>query len=103
MFNSGAILLDGKFTLVARVEGADRKSFFAVAQSESGVEGFRFWDHPVCLPDTCPEETNVYDMRLTKHEDGLDLRRVHARRAGMQEAATFQPPSRRRGLCAPGI
>ncbi|MBQ7656770.1 MAG: glycosidase [Clostridia bacterium] len=70
VFNSGAILLDGKFTLVARVEGSDRKSFFAVAQSDSGVDGFRFWDEPVLLPDTCPEETNVYDMRLTKHEDG---------------------------------
>lgn len=70
VFNSGALLLDGKYTLVARVEGADRKSFFAVAQSDSGTEGFRFWDEPVILPDTCPEETNVYDMRLTQHEDG---------------------------------
>ena len=70
VFNSGAIMLDGKYTLVARVEGADRKSFFAVAQSDSGVQGFRFWDEPVLLPDTCPEETNVYDMRLTRHEDG---------------------------------
>ena len=70
VFNSGAILLDGKFTLVARVEGSDRKSFFAVAQSDSGVDGFRFWEEPVLLPDTCPEETNVYDMRLTRHEDG---------------------------------
>ena len=70
VFNSGALLVDGKFTLVARVEGVDRKSFFAVAQSDSGVDGFRFWDHPVVLPDTCPEETNVYDMRLTRHEDG---------------------------------
>ena len=70
VFNSGALLLGGKFTLVARVEGADRKSFCAVAQSDSGTEGFRFWDEPVILPDTCPEETNVYDMRLTQHEDG---------------------------------
>ncbi len=70
VFNSGALWLDGKFTLIARVEGADRKSFFAVAQSESGVDGFRFWDHPILLPDTCPEETNVYDMRVTQHEDG---------------------------------
>ena len=70
VMNSGAILLDGKFTLVARVEGMDRKSFFAVAQSDNGVDGFRFWDEPVQLPDTCPEETNVYDMRLTRHEDG---------------------------------
>lgn len=69
-FNSGAIELNGKYYLVARVEGADRKSFFAVAESDSPVDGFRFWDYPVCLPDTCPEETNVYDMRLTKHEDG---------------------------------
>ena len=70
VFNSGALLLNGKFTLVARVEGADRKSFFAVAQSDSGVDGFRFWDEPVIFPDTCPDETNVYDMRLTQHEDG---------------------------------
>lgn len=70
VFNSGAIYLDGKFTLVARVEGSDRKSFFAVAQSDSGVDGFEFWDEPILLPDTCPEETNVYDMRLTRHEDG---------------------------------
>lgn len=70
VMNSGAIELDGKFYLVARVEGADRKSFFAVAESETGIDGFRFWDEPVLLPDTCPEETNVYDMRLTKHEDG---------------------------------
>ena len=69
-FNSGALLLDGKFTLVARMEGMDRKSFFAVAQSDSGVDGFCFWDEPVQLPDTCPDETNVYDMRLTRHEDG---------------------------------
>ena len=70
VFNSGALYLDGKFTLVARVEGSDRKSFFAVAQSSSGVDGFRFWDEPVQLPDTCPDETNVYDSRLTQHEDG---------------------------------
>ncbi len=70
VMNSGAIELDGRFYLVARVEGNDRKSFFAVAESDSPVEGFRFHDYPVVLPDTCPEETNVYDMRLTKHEDG---------------------------------
>ncbi len=70
VMNSGAIELNGKYYLVARVEGADRKSFFAVAESDSPTEGFSFWDYPVVLPDTCPEETNVYDMRLTKHEDG---------------------------------
>lgn len=68
--NSGAIELDGKFCLVVRVEGNDRKSFFAVAESDNGTDNFRFRDYPVVLPDTCPEETNVYDMRLTKHEDG---------------------------------
>lgn len=70
VFNSGAIYLNGKYYLVARVEGNDRKSFFAVAESDSPTEGFRFHDYPVILPDTCPEETNVYDMRLTAHEDG---------------------------------
>ncbi len=70
VMNSGAIYLNGKYYLVARIEGNDRKSFFGVAESASGVDGFRFWDYPVELPDTCPEETNVYDMRLTKHEDG---------------------------------
>ncbi len=70
VFNSGAIELNGKYYLVARIEGNDRKSFFGVAESDSPVDGFRFWDYPVELPDTCKEETNVYDMRLTKHEDG---------------------------------
>lgn len=70
VMNSGAIYLDGKYYLVARVEGNDRKSFFAVAESDNGVDNFRFWDYPVVLPDLYPEETNVYDMRLTKHEDG---------------------------------
>lgn len=70
VMNSGAIELNGKFYLVPRVEGNDRKSFFAVAESDNGIDGFRFWDEPILLPDTCPEETNVYDMRLTKHEDG---------------------------------
>ncbi|GAA0135976.1 glycoside hydrolase family 130 protein [Paenibacillus sp. YSY-4.3] len=70
VFNPGAIELNGKFYLVARVEGVDRKSFFAVAESESGVDGFRFWDHPVVLPETEDPDINVYDMRLVKHEDG---------------------------------
>ena len=70
VMNSGAIYLNGKYYLVARVEGNDRKSFFAVAESENGIDGFRFWDYPILLEDVCPEETNVYDMRLTQHEDG---------------------------------
>lgn len=70
VFNAGAIYLDGKYYLVARIEGNDRKSFFGVAVSDNGVDGFRFMDYPILLEDTCPDETNVYDMRLTKHEDG---------------------------------
>lgn len=70
VMNSGAIELNGKYYLVARIEGDDRKSFFGIAESDNGVDGFRFWDYPILLPDTCPEETNVYDMRLTKHADG---------------------------------
>ena len=70
IMNSGAIYLNGKYCLVCRVEGNDRKSFFAVTESPNGIDNFRFRDYPVQLPDTCPEETNVYDMRLTQHEDG---------------------------------
>lgn len=70
VMNSGAIYLNGKYYLIARIEGNDRKSFFGVAESDNGVDGFRFWDYPILLDDTCPEETNVYDMRLTQHEDG---------------------------------
>jgi len=68
--NSGAIKLGDKYCLVVRVEGMDRKSFFAVAESSRPTEGFRFRDRPILLPDTEKEETNVYDMRLTQHEDG---------------------------------
>ena len=70
VFNSGAIKLGGKYYLCARVEGSDRKSFFAIAESRRPTEGFRFWSRPVVLPDSEPDETNVYDMRLTKHQDG---------------------------------
>ncbi len=69
-FNAGAIQLDGKFYVAARVEGNDRKSFFAIAESPNGVDNFRFWDHPVSMPETDVPDTNVYDMRLTQHEDG---------------------------------
>lgn len=68
--NSGAIKWKGKYLLMVRVEGCDRKSFFAIAESPNGVDNFRFWERPVSLPDITPEETNVYDMRLTAHEDG---------------------------------
>ena len=68
--NAGAIKWKDKYLLMVRVEGADRKSFFAIAESPNGVDNFRFWERPVNLPDIDPEETNVYDMRLTAHEDG---------------------------------
>lgn len=68
--NSGAIKWKGKYLLMVRVEGWDRKSFFAIAESPNGVDNFRFWERPVDLPDINQEETNVYDMRLTAHEDG---------------------------------
>jgi len=69
-FNAGAIKLDGKYLVVLRVEGFDVKSFFAVAESANGVDNFKFWDHPIVMPVTEDPEMNVYDMRLTQHEDG---------------------------------
>ena len=68
--NSGAIKWNGKYVLVVRVEGADRKSFFAVAESPNGIDNFRFWDYPVTMPEDVIPATNIYDMRLTAHEDG---------------------------------
>jgi 4-O-beta-D-mannosyl-D-glucose phosphorylase len=70
VFNSGAIKFNNKYVLLARVEGVDRKSFFAVAESENGIDNFKFWDYPVVLPQKNEPEVNVYDMRLVQHEDG---------------------------------
>ncbi len=70
VFNPGAIESDGKIYLMVRVEGVDRKSFFAVAESESGVDGFRFRDYPILMPETENPDINVYDMRSIRHEDG---------------------------------
>jgi 4-O-beta-D-mannosyl-D-glucose phosphorylase len=70
VFNVGAMEWKGNIVLVARVEGWDRKSFFAVAESKSGVDDFRFWDYPVRMPERDDHETNLYDMRLVRHEDG---------------------------------
>ena len=70
VLNSGAIKLDGRYLLVCRVEGADRKSFFAVAESPNGIDQWRFWEEPVTMPEAAVPATNVYDMRLTQHEDG---------------------------------
>lgn len=68
--NSGAIYLDGRYLLVVRVEGVDRKSYFAVAESDNGTDNFRFWDRPLTIPETEDPDTNIYDIRLTRHEDG---------------------------------
>lgn len=70
VFNSGAIKLNDKYILVPRVEGIDRKSFFAVAESQNGIDNFKFWDNPVLMPSAGEPETNIYDMRLVQHEDG---------------------------------
>jgi len=69
-FNAGAIKFDNKFILIVRVEGTDRKSFFAVAESENGIDNFNFWDEPIILPEGDIPDTNVYDMRIVAHEDG---------------------------------
>lgn len=70
VFNAGAIMLNNKYYVVARIEGNDRKSFFGVAESDNGIDNFKFWDKPILFTDTEKKETNVYDMRLTQHEDG---------------------------------
>ena len=95
-FNAGAMLLDDRYLLAVRVEGNDRKSFFAIAESESGVDNFRFWSRPVTMPETDDPDTNVYDMRLVAHEDGwvyglfCTERRDPAAPPGDQSAATAQ-------------
>lgn len=70
VFNPGAIKWKGKYLVIARVEGFDRKSFFAIAESDNGVDHFRFWDEPLVMPETTRPDVNVYDIRLTEHEDG---------------------------------
>ncbi|WCT15087.1 glycosidase [Mucilaginibacter jinjuensis] len=69
-FNAGAMKWNGKYVMAVRTEGLDRKSFFAIAESPNGIDNFQFWDYPVNLPETEDPDTNVYDMRLTQHEDG---------------------------------
>lgn len=70
VLNAGAIKFNNKYIVIARVEGIDRKSFFAVAESENGIDNFRFWDKPVTMPETPNPSTNNYDMRVVQHEDG---------------------------------
>jgi 4-O-beta-D-mannosyl-D-glucose phosphorylase len=68
--NAGAIKFNGKYLLMVRVEGADRKSFFAVAESINGIDNFSFWKYPVQMPSTTIPDTNIYDMRMVHHQDG---------------------------------
>lgn len=70
VMNAGAIKFNGKYAVIARVEGIDRKSFFAVAESDNGIDNFRFWDRPVTMPETENPSANIYDMRVVQHEDG---------------------------------
>ncbi|MBV4358420.1 glycosidase [Parasegetibacter sp. MAH-26] len=96
VLNAGAIKLDDKYYIVARVEGLDRKSFFAVAESENGIDNFVFWDYPVVIPETENPDTNIYDIRLVQHEDGwiyglfCTERRDPAAKPGDQSAAIAQ-------------
>jgi len=70
VLNPGAIKWNDKYIIMARVEAADRKSFFAVAESANGIDNFRFWDYPVNIPETDLPDTNIYDIRLVQHQDG---------------------------------
>ncbi|MGZ5220858.1 MAG: glycoside hydrolase family 130 protein [Chitinophagaceae bacterium] len=96
VLNAGAIKFNDKYMVIARVEGTDRKSFFAIAESENGIDNFRFWDYPVIMPETENPDTNVYDMRLVQHEDGwiyglfCTERRDPAAQPGDQSAAIAQ-------------
>lgn len=96
VFNAGAIKMGNKYVLVARVEGKDRKSFFAVAESDNGIDQFHFRDYPIQMPGTAEPDTNVYDMRLVKHEDGwiyglfCTERKDLAARVGDESAAIAQ-------------
>ncbi len=96
VMNAGAIKFNNKYCLVARVEGIDRKSFFAVAESDNGIDNFRFWDYPILMPETDEPDTNIYDMRLILHEDGwiyglfCTERRDPAAAPGDQSAAVAQ-------------
>lgn len=70
VLNAGAIKVNNKYLVIARVEGNDRKSFFAIAESDNGIDNFKFWDYPIIMPETDCPDTNVYDLRVVKHDDG---------------------------------
>lgn len=96
VFNAGAIKFNDKYLVIARVEGNDRKSFFAVAESANGIDNFQFWDYPIVIPETDNRDTNIYDMRVVQHEDGwiygvfCTERRDPAASPGDQTAAIAQ-------------
>jgi 4-O-beta-D-mannosyl-D-glucose phosphorylase len=96
VLNAGAIKWNNKYLVIARVEGSNRKSFFAVAESENGIDNFRFWDYPVQMPETENPDTNIYDMRVIQHEDGwvyglfCTERRDPGAKPGDQSAAIAQ-------------
>ncbi len=96
VFNAGAIKWNNKYILMTRVEGIDRKSFFAIAESPNGIDNFKFWDYPTLMPETESPDTNVYDIRLVSHEDGwiyglfCTERRDPNANAGDQSAAIAQ-------------
>ncbi|RZK68412.1 MAG: glycosidase, partial [Pedobacter sp.] len=96
VLNAGAIKWQNKYIIMARVEGNDRKSFFAIAESPNGIDHFRFWDYPIVMPETDEPDTNVYDIRLVEHEDGwiyglfCTERRDKAASEGDQSAAVAQ-------------
>ena len=102
VFNAGAIKFNGKYLVMARVEGHDRKSFFAIAESPNGIDNFRFWEYPVQLPDLYPEETNVYDMRLTKHEDGYTVSSARKAKIRTHPQETSLRPSQQQESYAAG-
>lgn len=99
VFNSGALLHEGRYLLMARVEGWDRKSFFAIAESKNGVDGFRFWDEPVTMPESDVPATNVYDARLTAHEDGF----IYAVFCAERKDASAPPGDTGSAVAAAGI
>ena len=90
-FNAGAIKWQGRYLMMARVEGVDRKSFFAIAESPNGIDNFVFWEYPTVIPETDEPDTNIYDIRLTEHEDGWIYGLFCTERRDPEAPATTNP------------